>query len=142
MNSYAPVTAMDLGFCSQNTPFYYPNGNCQPSAWAPPLKSSHTPHAKLNITHQTLPQLPPPPKFPPQYQNQRVQKFFDNFKQENEKSENTPDYKQLYLESLIKMNSIRSSRKLTQEQTKGLSWGTLQELEDKGLLEDFTCTIN
>lgn len=136
MNSqYTPVTAMDLGFRPQNAPYFYPNGNCRPSAWAPPLKSAHTPHAKLNITHQSLPQLPPPPNFPPQYQNQRVQNFFNNFRESKPEIE-TPDYKQLYLESLIKINSIRSSRKLTQEQTKGLSWATIQELEDKGLLED------
>ena len=102
-HSNAKMNAVQLGFPSyQSQPFAFPYGNCEQSAWAPPLKSSRTPFPRINLNSTYSPpssvqsQGIPPPHFPPSFappQNcspetyprmglsSSVQQFFHKFEQ-------------------------------------------------------------
>jgi hypothetical protein len=129
------MNAVQLGFPAyQSQPFAFPYGNCEQSAWAPPLKSSRTPFPRINLTST---HSPPPPHFPPSFippqgfgpgTHQRsdlsssVQQFFHHFEQNRQtvrlldgsetKSEaddtDAKTFKDKYLESQIEINRLRS----------------------------------
>jgi hypothetical protein len=133
------MNAVQLGFPSyQSQPFAFPYGNCEQSAWAPPLKSSRTPFPRINLNSTYSPpssvqsQGIPPPHFPPSFappQNcspetyprmglsSSVQQFFHKFEQNNPNEtksdtdgsdEDAKTFKDKYLESQIEINRLRS----------------------------------
>ena len=135
----AKMNAVQLGFPSyQSQPFAFPYGNCEQSAWAPPLKSSRTPFPRINLNSTYSPpssvqsQGIPPPHFPPSFapsQNcspetyprmglsSSVQQFFHKFEQNNPNEtksdtdgsdEDAKTFKDKYLESQIEINRLRS----------------------------------
>lgn len=108
----------------------------------------------------------PPPHFPPNFKQNnlhpKVQIFFQHFSQQPQQplqqtqpqqppqsqqqqppppphhrvSGVSPDYKHLYLQALIKINSIQLSKNIIHDSNiiNKLSWATINELEQHGLL--------